>query len=80
MAKRIRWWETRMGQVVLALAFAGAALILVPPLVDRLPIPTGSVAWAILPWVLILLLWVVIVRQFRARFRSRRPGMYGRQV
>ena len=74
MGKRIRWWRTLAGQVVLTLAFAGAALVLVPPFVDRLPIPRGSVAWAILPWVLIVLIWVVIVRQLRARFRSRRTN------
>lgn len=76
MEERVKWWNTLPGQAMMALAFGGAAFVLVPQVIDRLPIPTDSVAWAILPWVLIALFWIVLVRQV-GRFRSRNTNGSG---
>jgi hypothetical protein len=74
MGKRLTWWNTLPGQVILSFVFIGVALVLAPRIVDRLPIPTDSVAWAILPWILIVLIWVVMVRQLRTRGRQHRAN------
>jgi hypothetical protein len=72
MREDVGWWNTRAGQVVLTLVFIAIAMGVVPRITDRIPIPTDSVAWAIVPWVFVVFFWIVLGRQMRARYRNER--------
>lgn len=65
MKESAAWWNT-LGQLVLTTAGIGVALIVVPVIRDRLPIPTDSVAWLLLAWAAIGVCWVLVLRRIRA--------------
>jgi hypothetical protein len=61
------WRSTPAGQIVLTVAAIVVTLTIVPRITRLVPIPTEPAAWALAPWVVIVVCWILMLRMMRAR-------------